>query len=155
MSETERKYTDPIPGENSAKKSKKKNWILASIGLIMIILGSLSVFQTEEMNNLAVQIGSKTVATEMVEAYPQYEGVWAKVVEVIDAAIEARTSSPESLAQLINVEVAKVTETETPEVAEIVKKVVEQINIAWVSSENEEIYIQKIKSFTLGIKQAL
>lgn len=157
MMEEQKKFTDPIPEENQVvvKKSKKKNWIFASIGLVFIILGSLSVFQTEEMNNLAVQIGSKTVTTEMVEAYPGHEDVWLKVATVIDSAIEARTSSPDSLALLVNEEMDKLMETETPEIAEIVEKVVDQINLSWKSSENEEIYIEKLKSLSEGIKQAL
>lgn len=157
MTEEQKKFTDPIPEENSnvVKKSKKKNWIFASIGLLFIILGSLSVFQTEEMNNLAVQIGSKTVTTEMVEAYPGYEHIWLKVATVIDSAIEARTSSPDSLALLINEEMDKLMESNTPEIAGIVEKVVEQINLSWKSSENEEIYIEKLKSLSEGIKQAL
>ena len=155
MSEEQKKFTDSIEGEVQVKKSKKKHWIIGALGLVLIIMGSLSMFQTEEMNNLAVQIGSKTVATEMTEAYPEHTEIWAKAITVLDAAIEARTVSPDKLSLLLNEEITKVTGNETPEVVEIINKLVEQFNIAWKSSDSEEVYIEKLKALSAGIKQAL
>ena len=154
MTEEQKKITVPI-AEEQPKKSKKKNWIVASMGLILIILGAFSVFQTDEMNVLAVQIGSKTVTEEMIEAYPNHELVWAKAAEVIDTAIEARTTSPEVLSQLMNSEISKLTGSDTPEINEIITKIIEQVNIAWASTENEAVYIEKLKALSTGIKQAL
>ena len=153
MSE-EKKFTDPIP-TTTPKKSKTKNWVLSAIGLVLIVLGSLSVFQTETMNNLAIEIGSKTVASEMMEAYPEHTEIWVKGAEIIESAIIARTTSPDALGTIINDEITKLTGSETPEVKEIIKCFVDHINSIWKSSETEEIYIEKLKSLVSGIKKAV
>ena len=102
MSDTQLTNTTDPAVTPATKKSKKKNWIVASLGLVLVILGSLSVFQTEDINILAIEIGSKTVTQEMVEAYPEHEAIWSTAAEVLESGIKARTTSPDALATLIS-----------------------------------------------------
>ena len=141
--------------ETTTKNKKRKSWIVACIGLIFIILGSLSVFKTEFMNNMAISMGSKAITTEMVELYPEHKDVWASLVDVMEAAIEARTTSPETLAKLLEKEISNVTGNKNTEIGNFVKELVSQINSAYKTSETEEIYIGKLKALVAGIKSSL
>ena len=149
-----KKFTDPLP-ESQPTKSKKKSWILTVIGMIVMVLGMLSVFPTENANNIAIEMGTKTMLEEMVEMYPNHKEIWIKSVEIIESSIEARTSSSEALASILSEELSKLTEQEDPRVAEIIGKVIDHINSLWKSSETEAKYIEKLKSFTSGIRRAL
>ena len=155
MSDTQLTNTTDPAVTPATKKSKKKNWIVASLGLVLVILGSLSVFQTEDINILAIEIGSKTVTQEMVEAYPEHEAIWSTAAEVLESGIKARTTSPDALATLISNELNDAMGYETPEIKEISEKIIEQINSLWKSSPNEEIYIEKLEALVSGIKKAL
>ena len=152
--EETKKFTDPLP-ESQAPKSKKKSWVLAAIGLIFVILGSLSVFPSNEANNTAIELGAKTMVEEVVEMYPDHKEIWIKSVEIIESGIEARVSSPEALATILNEELSKLTEQEDPKMKEVIEKVIDHINSLWKSSESEEIYIEKLKSFVEGVKRGL
>ena len=149
-----KKFTDPLP-ESQPTKSKKKSWILTAIGMIVMVLGMLSVFPTENANNIAIEMGTKTMVEEMVEMYPNHKEIWIKSVEIIESSIEARTSSSEALSSILSEELSKLTEQEDPKVAEIIGKVIDHINSLWKSSETEAKYIEKLKSFTSGIRRAL
>lgn len=153
--EQTKKFTDPLP-VSQAPKSKKKNWILAAIGMIVMILGMLSIFPNEEANNIAIEMGTKTMVEEMVEMYPEHKDIWIKSVEVIESSIEARTSSPEALASILNEELSKLTNVGDSNIIEkIIEKIINQINSLWKSSETEMIYIEKLKLFTNGVRMAL
>lgn len=153
--EQTKKFTDPLP-EPQASKSKKKNWILVAIGMIVMILGMLSVFPNEEANNIAIEMGTKTMVEEMIEMYPEHKDIWIKSVEVIENSIEARTSSPEALASILNEELSKLTNVGDSKVIEkVIEKIINNINSLWKSSETEMIYIEKLKTFTNGVRMAL
>jgi phosphoribosylformimino-5-aminoimidazole carboxamide ribonucleotide (ProFAR) isomerase len=111
--------TSSEPTAPASQKSKKKNWIVAALGLVLVILGSLSVFQTDSINNLAIEIGSKTMTQEMVEAYPEHAKIWEMVSEVLESSIKARTTSPDALTTLISTEIDKAMGHKTPEIKEI------------------------------------
>ena len=149
--EQTKKFTDPLP-ESQASKPKKKNWILVAIGMIVMILGMLSVFPNEEANNIAIEMGTKTMVEEMIEMYPEHKSIWIKSVEVIESSIEARTSSPEALASILNEELSKLTNVGD---SKIIEKIINNINSLWKSSETEMIYIEKLKMFTNGVRMAL
>lgn len=153
--EQTKKFTDPLP-ESQASKPKKKNWILIAIGMIVMILGMLSVFPNEEANNIAIEMGTKTMVEEMIEMYPEHKSIWIKSVEVIESSIEARTSSPEALASILNEELSKLTNVGDSKIIEkIIEKIINNINSLWKSSETEMIYIEKLKMFTNGVRMAL
>ena len=153
--EQTKKFTDPLP-EPQASKSKKKNWILVAIGMIVMILGMLSVFPNEEANNIAIETGTKTMVEEMIEMYPEHKDIWIKSVEVIESSIEARTSSPEALASILNEELSKLTNVGDSKVIEkVIEKIINNINSLWKSSETEMINIEKLKTFTNGVRMAL
>lgn len=147
--------TSSEPTAPAPQKSKKKNWIVAALGLVLVILGSLSVFQTESINNLAIEIGSKTMTQEMVEAYPEHAKIWEMVSEVLESSIKARTTSPDALTTLISTEIDKAMGHKTPEIKEILEKIIDHINSIWATSPSEEVYIEKLKAFSSGIKKAL
>ena len=152
--EETKKFTDPLP-ETKVSKSKKKSWIIATIGMIVMILGMLSVFPNEDANKMAIEMGTKTMVEEMVEMYPNHKEIWIKSVEIIESGIEARTSSSEPLATILSAELSKLTEQEDPQVTEVIEKVIDHVNSLWKSSESEVIYIEKLKSFTGGVRRAL
>lgn len=155
MSDAQLKNNAEPAATPAPQKSKKKNWIVAALGLVLVILGSLSVFQTEDINILAIEIGSKTVTQEMVEAYPEHTEIWAMAAEVLESGIKARTTSPDSLAALVSEEINKATGHETPEVKDIIEKIIAQINSLWESSPTEEVYVEKLEALVSGIKKAL
>lgn len=155
MSDVQLKNNAEPAATPAPQKSKKKNWIVAALGFVLVILGSLSVFQTEDINILAIEIGSKTVTQEMVEAYPEHAEIWAMAAKVLESGIKARTTSPDSLAALVSEEINKATGHETPEVKDIIEKIIAQINSLWESSSTEEVYVEKLEALVSGIKKAL
>ena len=92
---------------------------------------------------------------EVVEMYPNHKEIWIKSVEIIESGIEARVSSPEALAAILDEELSKLTEQEDPKMKEVIEKIIDHINSLWKSSESEEIYIEKLKSFVTGVKRGL
>ena len=147
--------TSSEPTTPTQQNTKKKNWIVAALGLVLVILGSFSVFQTDTINNLAIEIGTKTMTKEMVEAYPEHAKIWEMASEVLDRSIEARATSPDALATLISTEINKAMGHETPEIKEILERIIDHINSIWATSPSEEFYVEKLKAFSSGIKKAL
>ena len=63
--------------------------------------------------------------------------------------------SANSLAALVSEEINKATGHETPEVKDIIEKIIAQINSLWESSSTEEVYVEKLEALVSGIKKAL
>ena len=134
-------------------KTNKRNIIISAIiGIILVLAGTLNLFDSEEANLAALQAGAEQSMTGIIQMYPDSQQYIQKVVDALDAAVQARTTSPDALAEVVNTALdATVPDLEADA---IVRAVVTQINNAHKVSETEELYIKKLQALLTGIRAA-
>lgn len=134
-------------------KTNKRNIIISAIiGIILVLAGTLNLFDSEEANLAALQAGAEQSMTGIIQMYPDSQQYIQKVVDALDAAVQARTTSPDALAEVVNTALdATVPDLEADA---IVRAVVTQINNAHKVSETEELYIKKLQALLAGIRAA-
>lgn len=136
------------------KKSKKVVWISLVIGILMIIVGGTTLIDDDLINDALVELGAQQTAISSIELNPDTKEVYAKVSEVLTAAVHARTSDPEELAKLINdalVEYAGTSVNVTP----IINALLNKLNELKHASPTEEIYLHKVALLAKGFKEAV
>lgn len=140
--------------EEKKRKETKFAIILSAIcGLLLVVVGTLNVFDSEEANLAAIQAGSEQSMTGIIQMYPGSQEYVQKVADAMDAAIKARTTSPDELAVLVNTALdATVPDLEA---GAIVRAVVTQINNAHKVSETEELYIKKLQALVEGMRASV
>lgn len=149
----EEKTTEAVEVEASAvKTNKKKSWIALIVGVVLLAVGGISYFQSETVNNVFVEVGAGQVTTGIIEMQPNSRAVFIQVANVIDAAAEARTTDPTTLAGMIDKAVEPY--VSILDVSPIVTSVINQINEAHKASDTEEKYILKLQKVAAGIRSA-
>lgn len=134
--------------------ASKKGFSIAAvvIGLILLGLGMFSVFDSEELNNSMVEVGSAQVVQNIVHHYPDAADYASKAADVIDAAVCARTADPDSLAELIY-QAAEA--YQSPGIKSLVVSLIRQINSAYTTSNTETIYLNKLTHLAKGIREGI
>lgn len=156
MSDSVKEYVDTQAEiarfEEKTRKNNKRAAILGVIaGFLLVILGTVNIFE-EEINLVFIQAGADQSMTGIIEMYPGSEAYIARVADVLDAAIEARTTDPKDLAIIVNESLdALVPDLEADS---IVQAVVQQINKAHEVSDTEEIYHGKLQALVDGMRAA-
>lgn len=138
------------------EKKRKENKFAAIMGIIagflFVLLGMVNIFE-EEINLVFIQSGAEQSMTGIIEMYPGSQEYVQKVADAMDAAIKARTTSPDELAVLVNTALdATVPDLEA---GAIVRAVVTQINNAHKVSETEELYIKKLQALVEGMRASV
>ena len=87
------------------EKKRKENKFAAIMGIIagflFVLLGMVNIFE-EEINLVFIQSGAEQSMTGIIEMYSGSQEYVQKVADTMDAAIKARTTSPDELAVLVN-----------------------------------------------------
>lgn len=139
----------------TCKKEKAWNWVSIVIGILILCAGMFSWFGTdEETNNTLIEAGVSQTCTSLLAEYPDAKPHLQKVADTLAAAIEARTTSPEVLADLISDSLAEAT-GQNINVEAFVKALVHKINEAHKVSETEEQYHAKLKVLVTGINNTI
>lgn len=134
-------------------KTNKRNFIISAIiGFLLVLAGTLNLFDSEEANLAALQAGAEQSMGGIIQMYPDSRQYVQKVADALDAAVQARTTSPDALAEVVNTALdATVPDLEA---GAIVRAVVTQINNAYSMSETEEVYIKKLQVLLNGVRAA-
>lgn len=141
--------------EQFAEQKRKENKRAAIMGIVagflFMLLGVANIFE-EEINLVFIQTGAEQSMTGVISMYPDSQAYVQKVADALDAAIQARTTSPDALAEVVNTALdATVPDLEADA---IVRAVVTQINNAHKVSDTEELYIKKLQALLTGIRAA-
>lgn len=135
---------------NNNKKSTWKSWVLGIVlGVGLAILGATGIIKDDNVNNTLIQIGASQTVTGAIELNPSLAPAFVKVADVIDAAIEARTTDPKTLVDLVSTSLKEYTATD---VRPVVEAAVLYINQAHSVSENEEHYHVKLRCLAAGFR---
>lgn len=137
------------------KNSKTWNWVAIVVGALICCAGMLSWFgEDEAMNNTMIEAGISQSCTALLAEYPDVKPHLAKLADTLDAAIEARTTSPEELANLVTKALTEVSGQQI-NVDAFVKAFVNKINEAHKVSVTEKQYHTKLKVMVEGIRNTL
>ena len=138
--------------QKESKGSSIRNWIIIVIGALFCAAGLFSWFgEDDTMNNAIIEAGTTQSCVAFIEEYPESKEHMQKVAESIEAAIEARETSPEKLAAIINEKLSDLV-GKGIKVDAIVEAIVLKINTAHKVSDTENQYIEKVKYIVKGIK---
>ena len=136
------------------KKKPYASWATIVVGVLMILAGTFSWFgDDEETNNALIQAGTAQTCTVVVQEYPEAKPYLVKLGAALDAAIEARTASPEQLANIVSETLSDLA-GQGINVDALVATMVAKINKAHATSETEEQYISKVRIIINGIKDS-
>lgn len=156
MSDSVKEYVDAqaeIARFEEKKRKENKFAVMMGIiaGFLFVLLGMVNIFE-EEINLVFIQAGADQSMTGIIEMYPGSEAYITRVADVLDAAIEARTTDPKDLAIIVNESLdALVPDLEADS---IVQAVVQQINKAHEVSDTEEMYHGKLQALVDGMRAA-
>lgn len=140
--------------EKPTKTKKAKVWTSIVLGVVLVVAGAFSVFNSEPVNNMFMQAGAEQAAAGVIELYPGTEHAIGVTADTMDAAIQARNASPRHLAVLITEELKKVG-VEGNMIEPIVEMVITQLNQAYEKSPTEEIYLVKAQCVADGLRAAV
>ena len=136
------------------KKKPYVNWAAIIVGIIMILVGTFSwISDDEETNNALIQTGTAQTCTAVLQEYPEAKPYLIKLSTALEAAIEARTTSPAQLANVVSATLSDLT-GQGINVDALVTAMVAKINKAHATSETEEQYISKVRIIINGIKDS-
>jgi hypothetical protein len=140
---------------SETKKGKAWNWIAIVLGTLVCAAGLFSWFGDDEtMNNTLIEAGIAQSCTSLLAEYPDAQPHLAKAADVVEAAIEARLTKPDELADLISQALADASGQQI-NVEAFIKAFVTKINEAHAVSETEEQYHAKLKVLVAGIRSAI
>ena len=142
--------TQPVVQE-APKSNTRRNVTVAAIivGLLMIAAGVFSWFEDENLNNALIQTGAAQAVHNVVEQYPESKAYAEKAACVIEAAVEARTTSPDALATLLYDAAEAYT---VPGAKSVLVAIINQINAAHKATDNEDFYLTKLLFLAQGIR---
>lgn len=150
MSETS---TPTCETEKKPSKSKKGFSIAAIvIGVLLLAAGMFSVFDSEDINNSMVEVGTAQVVQNLVTTYPDTAAYASKTADIIEAAVEAREVDPDKLAELIY---QAAEEYQSPGIKSLLVSIIRQINSAYAIAEKEEAYLKKLTYVVKGIREGV
>lgn len=141
--------------QQESKCSSIKNWVVIVIGLLFCAAGLFSWFgEDDTMNNAIIESGTTQSCVAFIEEYPESKTHLQGLADALTAAIEARTTSPDALANIINDKLSCLSESGV-DVSAVVNAIVLNINTAHQVSETEAQYIEKVKRIVQGINASI
>lgn len=134
----------------TTKKKTWKSWVFGVVlGIALVVIGTTGLIEDEAVNNTLIQVGAGQAAAGAVDIHPELAPAFNKTADIIEAAIEARTTKPDELISLIGEALNEYTSTD---VTPVVEAVVLHINNAHKTSETEEQYHVKLKHLATGLR---
>lgn len=147
--------TTPSPiQENDSKKKKVIRIVSVVVGILCMVAGFFSFCDSDELNNALIEVGAGQSVSNIVAEYPKAAPYASKIIDVIEAAIEARTSDPERLTTMIVEAIGKDAYT-VPGLQSLLHLIVATINKQYDSSKTEDEYIDKLRHLVTGIRDGL
>lgn len=140
--------------QEDKKKRSALNWAAIAIGLIMCIAGTFSLCSDPKVNDALTEAGAAQACTALVAEYPESAVALSRVADGLEAAVAARTTSPEALANVVSDALSDLTGQAT-NVDAFVKAIVGQFNAAHKTSATEEEYLRKVNLIVAGIRSTL
>lgn len=142
------------PAKEATPKKKLSGKSLAAIivGGLLVLLGMFSFSNNTALNNALVSVGAGQSMLNICIEYPEIKPTALKLADVIDAAIAARTTSPDQLAEIIS-DATK--DFATPGLKDLVALIVNHLNTTYKTSKTEEEYIVKIQYFVRGLRDGI
>lgn len=144
---------EPRKEEDTAPKKSRKGRIVAMVvGILLVGVGFFSFFDSVQINDALIEVGAGQTVKNMVEEYPGTKEWAVKTADVIEAAIEARTTSPTRLSALIRAEVGDVS---VPGLQGLLEAIIAQINSTYKTSQTEQEYVDKLRHLVTGIRDGI
>lgn len=142
--------TQPVNAE-APKNNTRRNVTVAAIiiGVLMVVAGMFSWFEDEALNNALIQTGAAQAVHGVVQQYPDSQAYAEKAACIIEAAVEARTTSPDQLATLLYDAAEAYT---VPGSKSVLVAIINQINAAHKATDNEDLYLTKLLFLSKGIR---
>ena len=132
------------------KKTSWKSWILGVVlGVGLVVLGTTGIIKDENVNNTLIYAGASQAATGAIELRPDFAPAFDKAADVIDAAVEARTTDPKALVDIVTTSLKEYT---SADVRPVVEAAILYINQSYKASENEEVYRKKLQHLASGFR---
>lgn len=150
MAEADPKFEEE---EKAPKKKSRAGRIVAIVvGVLLVGVGFFSFFDSPQINDALIEVGAGQTVKNMVEEYPGTKEWAAKVADVLEAAIEARTTSPTRLSELIRCAVG---DASVPGLQGLLEAIIAQINATYKSSQTEQEYVDKLRHLVTGIRDGI
>lgn len=138
---------------DTAKKSTWKSWVFGIVlGVSLVILGATGFIKDDNVNTTLVYVGASQSAAGATELNPELAKAFVKTADVIDAAVEARTTDPKELVDIITESLKDYT---TADVRPVVEAAVVYINQAYSASETEAMYYKKLQYLARGFRSGV
>jgi hypothetical protein len=135
------------------KKSTWKSWVIGIVlGVGMILLGTTGVIKDENVNSTLIYVGASQAASGAAELNPELAPAFDKAADIIDAAIQARTTDPKELVDIITTALKEHT---AADVRPVVEAAVLYVNQSYTTSETEEIYHKKLQNLASGFRSGV
>lgn len=151
MADTEEKKAEVEQPKPEVKKTTKRV-IAMVVGILLVVVGFFSFCENEELNDALIEVGAGQSVKNMVEEYPQTKEWAIKIADTIEAAIEARTASPDKLTSLIQEAVG---DSSVPGLRVLVETIITQINTTHAQSATEQEYTAKLLHLVAGIRDGI
>lgn len=141
------KTTCPETPENNTRRNASIAAII--IGLLLIAAGVFSWFEDEDLNNSMIQVGAAQAVYAVVVNEPGSAAYALSAASIIEAAVEARTTSPDALVnRLCDASSAFV----APGTNKLLVAIIAHINSAHKSTDSEAVYLTKLLFLAKGIR---
>ena len=135
------------------KKSTWKSWVIGIVlGVGMIVIGTTGVIKDENVNSTLIYVGASQTASGAAELNPELAPAFNKAADVIDAAIQARTTDPKELVDIITTALKEHT---AADVRPVVEAAVLYVNRSYTTSETEELYHKKLQNLASGFRSGV
>ena len=143
---------EPAKEATPKKKLSGKSLAAVIVGGLLVLMGMFSFSNNTALNNALVSVGAGQSMLNLCIEYPEIKPTALKLADVIDAAIAARTTSPDQLVEIIG-DVTK--DFATPGLKDLVTLIVNHLNITYQTSKTEAEYIVKIQYFVRGLRDGV
>lgn len=138
---------------NTNKKSTWKSWVLGIVlGVGMVVLGTTGIIKDENVNSTLIYVGASQAAAGAAELNPELATAFDKAADIIDASIQARTTDPKELVDIITTALKEHT---SADVRPVVEAAVLYVNQSYTTSETEELYHKKLQNLARGFRSGV
>lgn len=135
------------------KKATWKSWLIGIVlGIGMIVLGATGIIKDENVNSTLIYAGASQASAGASELNPGLAPAFDKAADIIDAAIQARTTDPKELVDIITTALKEHT---SADVRPVVDAAVLYINQSYTTSETEELYHKKLQNLARGFRSGV
>lgn len=136
----------------NSNKWRTTSIVAICVGLLLLCAGLFSWFEDESLNDALVQAGASQAVHACVLEEPSSASYALCAAEVIEKAVEARTTSPEALATLLGDAADGFV---TPGVKHLLVVIINQVNAAHKVSSSEDIYLNRLLFLAKGIREGV